>query len=663
MNLSILFPKIAMCIRFFIAVYSSILFIGCNQGFLNTGQEAEMVLGELDFNQSGGPLLFNHPKGIATDGVVFMMADGNNNRVLLWDELPTSNVEPSLVFGQRDFNTNNSGESETELKWPVDVAAAGGKYVIADTYNHRILIWNDLPQSNGSAPDLILTGGEQSSSPDAEPSVDRFAWPWGVWTDGEKLIVASTSSGSANGGIRFGGWVLIWNTFPTSPNQPADIVLSADQQMGTPRSITTDGQRFLLIGDHNAQSQTSQSGNWLWSTFPTESNQYPDGFLTEDNAMGWQAGDVNSNGDLMMIGNGIHVWDGIPQSGNTAPAYTIDGEDWELRGGDGSTIAVTGDTIYVSDYNTNRIIGFNQPPTGPNSTPDFVLGAPDVQTNTLIDNFFISNGIPLSLESEGLLIGDGMNTRLLCWDKSPQYSGQDPDTVIDIQDEIIAIAEHDGNIVVAGKWDGLKVWENGTPCDGSPADKIFRNKVGSVDTGNLQSIAYDSRHFYLLDGNGILHVWDDIPTEGESPEFSRNLGTFEGILYSDGTHLSISGMEAFKFVKVAKISADIALQEIQFSDRPQMIGHGIIKNEQVFISDLSQHRILAWKSLKTALAGDDPDAILGASNLEDTDPDKTREGLFWPLRLDFNGDRLWVGEYKFSGRVLSYRVGGDEDSP
>ena len=27
-----------------------------------------MVLGELDFNQSGGPLLFNHPKGIATDG-------------------------------------------------------------------------------------------------------------------------------------------------------------------------------------------------------------------------------------------------------------------------------------------------------------------------------------------------------------------------------------------------------------------------------------------------------------------------------------------------------------------------------------------------------------------------------------------------------------------
>ena len=122
-------------------------------------------------------------------------------------------------------------------------------------------------------------------------------------------------------------------------------------------------------------------------------------------------------------------------------------------------------------------------------------------------------------------------------------------------------------------------------------------------------------------------------------------------------------MDAFKFVKVSQISADIALQEIQFSDRPQMIGHGIIKDEHVFISDLSQHRILAWEELGTALSGAEPDAIIGATSLEDTDPDKTREGLFWPLRLDFNGERLWVGEYKFSGRVLSYRVGEDGHSP
>ena len=640
----------------FSSIYFSILLAGCQQPFFETGQEADILLGELGFNQSGGPLLFNHPKGIATDGTVLMMADGNNNRVLLWDELPTTNTEPRIVFGQQNFDTNNSGESETELKWPADVAAGGGKYVIADTYNHRILIWNALPSTNASSPDLILTSTEYDDRPDVVPNVNQFAWPWGVWTDGEKLIVTSTSSGSANGDIRFGGWVLIWNSFPTSSDQPADIVLSADRGMGTPRSITTDGESFLIIGDHNAQGQSSQSGNWLWNTFPTESEQHHDGFLTEDMPVGWMGGDVSSNGDLIMIGDGIHIWDGIPQSGNTDPAYTIDGDGWELRGGDGSTIAITGDTVYVSDYNTNRIIGFNQSPTGPNSTPDFVIGAPDIQTNTLKDNHFISNGIPLSLQSGGLIIGDGMNTRLLCWNETPQYSGQSPDQVIDIHDEVIALAEHDGTIVVAGKWDGLKIWENGTPCDGNPADKTFRNTVGSIDTANLQSIAYDKKYFYLLDGNGTLHVWKDIPAEGDEPKFSRELNTFEGILYSDGKYLSISGMDAFTFVKVSKLSEDGALEKIQISDRPQMIGHGIITDGRVFISDLSQNQVLAWQDLDAAVAGDDPDAILGAKDLEDTDPDKTKSGLFWPLRVEFDGERLWVGEYKFSGRVLSYQA-------
>ncbi len=639
----------------FLPISLSLLVAGCQQDVFSTGQEADIVLGELGFNQSGGPLLFNHPKGIATDGTVLMMADGNNNRVLIWDTLPTSNVPPDIVLGQPDFQSNNSGEANHQLKWPADVAAADGKYLVADTYNHRILIWNTLPETN-STPDLILTGRDIPSTPDAEPRADHFAWPWGVWTDGTTLVVTSTSSGSADDGIRFGGWVLIWNTFPTSANQPADLVLSANQQMGTPRSITTDGQTFLIIGDHNAQNQSSPSGNWMWSTFPTESEQAPDGFLTEDMAMGWQAGDITTDGDLMMIGHGIHLWDGIPQNANTPPAFSIDGREWELRGGDGSTVAVAGDTVYVSDYNTNRIVGFHQPPTSANSIPDFVIGAEDLKTNTLRDNHFINNGIPLSLEDGGLIIGDGLHTQLNCWTETPTQSGQAPDQIIDIQDEVIALSQHDGTIVVAGKQDGLKIWNTGSPCDGNDPDITLQSKIGSIDANNLQSIALDNRYFYLLDSTGTLHLWKDIPKDGESPLFSRRLNTFEGILYSDGEYLSISGMDNFKFMKVKDIADDMTLLEFTYSERPQMIGHGIINNNQVFISDLNNHRILIWQDIASALDGLEPDTILGANDLDDTDPDKTKAGLFWPLRLDVDGDRLWVGEYKFSGRVLSYSV-------
>ena len=155
---------------------------------------------------------------------------------------------------QNNFQ-NDSGESETQLKWPVDVALGGGKYVVADTYNHRILVWDELPTENGVPPDLILNSAPGEHSIDPNPRHDQFAWPWGVWTNGEMLIVSSTSSDVNLGGVRPGGWVLIWNSFPTQSGQPADVLLSAGGDIGTPRSITTDGESFLIVGDHNAQHQ------------------------------------------------------------------------------------------------------------------------------------------------------------------------------------------------------------------------------------------------------------------------------------------------------------------------------------------------------------------------------------------------------------------------
>jgi hypothetical protein len=63
----------------------------------------------MDFNTAGGPLVFNHPSGIASDGSRLLLADRNNNRVLVWNRLPAANDPPDLVLGQPDFSTNSSG--------------------------------------------------------------------------------------------------------------------------------------------------------------------------------------------------------------------------------------------------------------------------------------------------------------------------------------------------------------------------------------------------------------------------------------------------------------------------------------------------------------------------------------------------------------------------
>jgi hypothetical protein len=231
------------------------------RGWFLTGQEADILLSGIDFNNAGGPLLFNHPAGIATDGQHLLLADRNNNRVLIWNELPTGNEEPDLVLGQKDFISNNPGTGPGELNWPVSVATDGEHVLVADTENDRILIWNSFPTRNGEEADIILQGSEELGI-DARGNI---LWPWAVWTDGERVVVASTGSSQ----------VLIWNHFPTRDNQPPDIILKLDD-FGTPRSIASDGEH-LVIGDHNAFG--NQRGTFFWKSFPTKDDQKYDFFI------------------------------------------------------------------------------------------------------------------------------------------------------------------------------------------------------------------------------------------------------------------------------------------------------------------------------------------------------------------------------------------------
>lgn len=57
-------------------------------GWFKTGQEADVILHGTAFNESGGPLILNHPGKIATDGEHLIVADTWNNRVLIWNEIP-----------------------------------------------------------------------------------------------------------------------------------------------------------------------------------------------------------------------------------------------------------------------------------------------------------------------------------------------------------------------------------------------------------------------------------------------------------------------------------------------------------------------------------------------------------------------------------------------
>ena len=117
--------------------------------FFLPNQHPEIMLSGFGFNNSGGSDVFNHCAGIISDGTRLFLCDRWNNRVLIWNTIPQTNLEPDLVLGQKDFNTNDPGSKLDQFDWPGAVSVSSdGKLLIADTYNNRVLVWNTIKNKN-----------------------------------------------------------------------------------------------------------------------------------------------------------------------------------------------------------------------------------------------------------------------------------------------------------------------------------------------------------------------------------------------------------------------------------------------------------------------------------------------------------------------------------
>lgn len=174
--------------------------------------------------------------GIHSDGTRLFVADRDNHRVLIWNAIPTTdNTPPDVVLGQPDFESataNNSGVktapalvSNRSLSSPWDVYAKGGKLYVADTGNNRILIWDSIPTSNFQAATWVMgqpnmatnTNINGGNCPIAGRSNGRgFNGPQAVHVDDGGYIYISDSGNHR---------VLVWTSAVSSNNPSANFVL------------------------------------------------------------------------------------------------------------------------------------------------------------------------------------------------------------------------------------------------------------------------------------------------------------------------------------------------------------------------------------------------------------------------------------------------------
>ena len=194
-------------------------------------QPADWIIGQPNFISEGqnakgkiGKNTLNVPTGICRYGQGLAVADAWNHRILIWKNNPEDNNVPAdLVLGQADFNNNqpNRGSSTATantLNWCYGVFYHQGKLFVADTGNRRLLIWNQLPEENGQAADVVLgqlhmKSRDENGGGSANAATMRWCHDITVWNN--NLVV--TDAGNNR--------VMIWEGIPIENNVPCKVVL------------------------------------------------------------------------------------------------------------------------------------------------------------------------------------------------------------------------------------------------------------------------------------------------------------------------------------------------------------------------------------------------------------------------------------------------------
>lgn len=234
-----------------------------------SGASANLVLGQENMtsgqaNRGGGPAAntLNFPAGMTVIGGRLCIADRSNNRVLIFNSIPTANgTSASNVIGQVDMagsaaNRGGAAAANT-LNSPSDVKTDGTRLFIADYSNNRILIYNTLPAVNGASADIVVgqaTMAGSTANQGGAPAANTLYYPEGLAVSQNRLYCAEFNNNR----------VLIYDPIPTANNASAVAVIgqpnlncNAENQSGSVgpdtlchcNAVHETGTQ-LIVGDH-----------------------------------------------------------------------------------------------------------------------------------------------------------------------------------------------------------------------------------------------------------------------------------------------------------------------------------------------------------------------------------------------------------------------------
>jgi len=607
----------------------------------------------MGYASTSGTSLFDHPSGLASDGNNLVLVDRGNNRILVWKSAPTGpTTAPDFVLCQQNTTSTTSGSSLSQCNWPSDaVVTATGKLLVADSDNNRILVWSSMPTSTGTSASYAIDLGAD-------------AWPWGIWSDGTRVVASMTGKSRLS----------FWSTFPITGSEVPSFSIdgSASTCIGTPRGLVSNGT-VLMAGDHNGKCG-EEKGIHVYTTYPTSSSTKPNYMIVPpDPNYAWPMGSFDrTTGKAYLLSKTLQEFASFPAA---KPTGTQLASTAEFEGGDGGDVEVVNGYMYVTEYNGNRVSVFKGIPSA-TASPDFYLGLASTTItkpveNPLKTNYLITNPQVATLDG-AMAINSDFDRVIYVWKKIPATNGAKPDLVWTTQNQ------NDSNPLLAmdfqpdssdtGKLDGKSiyavagektfvVWE-GIPSSTTSVPILnIKDSIGNVTFDMHLRVAVDDKYFYLLDGGAKkIYVWLGLPSgKTDNPDFT--LSADANRIRSDGKYLVASSLYNSPHILVWNVSTlksgAETVGKVGYSmNLPQ---DAMAIGDALYVADTSFHRVLYWRSISAAMGGSAPDAFLGSgSSTSDVRPGQSETELRWPASLWVENGYLWVGERKFGHRIFRY---------
>jgi len=338
---------------------------------------------------------FLAPRGVLVVHQKLFVSDTGQNRVFIWHALPAElHGEPDVVLGQPNVaasGRNAGGEvSAQSLHYPSGIWSDGHRLVVADAWNHRVLIWNQLPTKNGQAADVVLGQPDFISNEvnvkgiSHHPTARSLHWPYGVFSDGTHLWIADTGNRR----------ILFYESFPQENYAPADQVIGKsnfttrdfeNDQPIWPYSVRINEAGVMAVAD------TQFYRTLIWNHWRQAFGQKAD----------------------VIIGQPHFEASGQNQFGLFPDAHTL---NWTYD------LCFYKAGILINDTGNSRLLYHTKIPTAHNRPADAVIGKRDFTTGSENKDTIVGTESslywPFSIctEEQKLIVADTGNHRLVLMD-------------------------------------------------------------------------------------------------------------------------------------------------------------------------------------------------------------------------------------------------------